>query len=417
MASSNYTLQWLSDDHAFHFQILRALSMSIYDGADLGEVLVASHSIIPKSLESFSNAFIEVAESVYKRAKSLANSKFPASARTAFFSAATYFRAADFYLHENPSDPRIFDYWGKQTAAFDAGLATLTTPNERVTISTPDFDIPGIWFAPDDSVEQRPTIIMFNGYDGSQEEMYHAAGVAALERGYNVLTIEGPGQPSVRRYQEVGFTHEWEKVVTPAVDYLLSRSDDVDPNSIGLFGFSFGGFLAPRAAAFEHRLAAVMAIDGVWDFGARVRHDFGEAAMRVYNSGNKTAFDALAQRYFEPDAPTELRWGLGQGLWAFNTRSAYEFVTLTAAYTLEHVVDKIKTPVFVAEGQHDPASLGQPEKLAKALGGCGHYHLFRAEDLAAEHCGMGALKQQNQVVLDWFQGILDSERGCTIKKC
>jgi pimeloyl-ACP methyl ester carboxylesterase len=328
MASSNFTLQWLSSDTAFHFQILRALSMSVYDGSDLGEVLVAANSIIPGDLESFSKSFVEVAQVVYKRAKKIAKSKFPASARTAFFSAATYFRAADFYLHENASDPRIFDYWESQTAAFDAGLATLATPNERVTINTPDFDIQGIWFTPDEVVEQRPTVIMFNGYDGSQEEMYHAAGIAALERGYNVLTIEGPGQPSVRRYQNVGFTHEWEKVITPTVDYLLDKKDAVDPDSIGVFGFSFGGYLAPRAAAFEHRLAAVMAIDGVWDFGARVRHDFGEEAMRVYNSGNRTAFDALAQQFLKPGVPTPLRWGLGQGLWSFNTPSAYDFVTL-----------------------------------------------------------------------------------------
>jgi hypothetical protein len=78
------------------------------------------------------------------------------------------------------------------------------------------------------------------------------------------------------------------------------------------------------------------------------------------------------------------------------------------------VIDKVKTPVFVAEGEYDVATLGEPKKLADELGGCGHYYLFQAEDIVAEHCGMGALKQQNQVVFDWFQSILDSERGCTI---
>jgi cephalosporin-C deacetylase-like acetyl esterase len=32
-----------------------------------------------------------------------------------------------------------------------------------------------------------------------------------------------------------------------------------------LFGNSFGGFLVPRAAAFEPRIAAVVCVDGIYD--------------------------------------------------------------------------------------------------------------------------------------------------------
>src|SRR3569833_200216 len=93
--------------------------------------------------------------------------------------------------------------------------------------------------------------------------MLHVAGFAALERGYNVITYEGPGQPSVVRYQRRGFIAEWETVVTPVVDYLFTRPE-VDTSRIALLGYSMGGFLAVRAAASEHRLAAVMAADAVY---------------------------------------------------------------------------------------------------------------------------------------------------------
>ena len=43
------------------------------------------------------------------------------------------------------------------------------------------------------------------------------------------------------------------------VDYVLSRPE-VDPKRIALIGASFGGYFAPRAAAFEKRLAAVIAL-------------------------------------------------------------------------------------------------------------------------------------------------------------
>lgn len=401
----------LSADSAYHFQILRAAAHAAYDGSDIAEVLYAANKIIPADFESFSGAFAKLSFTVYDRAKSILSKKFPVSARSAFFAAATYFRAADFYLHENPADPRILEYWGNQTAAFDAGLALLDTPNERVLVNAPHFDVPGIWFTPDEEVKQRPTIVMGNGYDGAQEEMYHAMGAAALERGYNVLTYEGPGQPSVRRYQELGFIHDWEKVVTPVVDWLLEeKSDSVDPDSLALIGFSFGGYLAPRVAAFEHRFAAIMAIEGTWDFGARIRIDFGPEAMAIYDAGNKTLFDSLAQQYFQPGAPTALRWGLGQGLWAFNTRSPYDFVTETLKYTLEDVVDKIKTPVFVGDAENDPEDYGQPKILADALGDLAYLYDFKEKEYIGEHCAIGSWVQQNQIVYDWFQELLDAKK-------
>jgi hypothetical protein len=58
----------------------------------------------------------------------------------------------------------------------------------------------------------------------TQEELLHAVGFTALERGHNVLTYDGPGQRSGlslspardRLHLRLGE----EKVVTPAVDLL-----------------------------------------------------------------------------------------------------------------------------------------------------------------------------------------------------
>ena len=57
---------------------------------------------------------------------------------------------------------------------------------------------------------------------------------------------------------------DWENVVTPVIDYALTRPE-IDPDRIALVGWSFGGFLAPRAAAFEHRIAALIADPGQGD--------------------------------------------------------------------------------------------------------------------------------------------------------
>jgi cephalosporin-C deacetylase-like acetyl esterase len=70
-----------------------------------------------------------------------------------------------------------------------------------------------------------------------------------------LLTFEGPGQRGVIRKQKIPFRYDWEKVVTPVMDYALSRKE-MDPSRISLMGISMGGYLAARAAAFEDRIAA-----------------------------------------------------------------------------------------------------------------------------------------------------------------
>ena len=42
-----------------------------------------------------------------------------------------------------------------------------------------------------------PTLIVVGGFDSTLEELYASAAAAAVERGYNCLTFEGPGQGEV----------------------------------------------------------------------------------------------------------------------------------------------------------------------------------------------------------------------------
>lgn len=136
-------------------------------------------------------------------------------------------------------------------------------PGYRVTLPGPGFEIPVIFYPASNDEVERPTILVGRGYDGAQEDLLHYIDFEVLSHGYNFATYEGPSQPTVRRDQKVGFIPQWEKVVTPIVDYLSSHPK-VDANTIALVGVSFGGTLAPLAAAYEHRLAAVITLDGLW---------------------------------------------------------------------------------------------------------------------------------------------------------
>ena len=56
--------------------------------------------------------------------------------------------------------------------------------------------------------------------------------------------------------------------MTPLVDAVL-KIDVVDPKGIVLEPWSLGGYMAPRAGAFEHRLAAVICDPGQIDVGGK----------------------------------------------------------------------------------------------------------------------------------------------------
>ena len=107
--------------------------------------------------------------------------------------------------------------------------------------------------------------MVHSGFDGTAEELYFETACFALQRGYNVLIFEGPGQGGVIRVQGIPFRPDWETVVSPVIDYAV-RQKEVDVERMALMGISFGGYLAPRAAAFEKRIKACIANGGVYDF-------------------------------------------------------------------------------------------------------------------------------------------------------
>ncbi|KAI4867211.1 2,6-dihydropseudooxynicotine hydrolase [Hypoxylon rubiginosum] len=395
----------LNADSDFHFEILRALSFAPYQGADIGEVLVAANQIVPGDFESFHDAFYDLANRVHDSAQAIDSARYPVSARNALFREAAYYRSADFFLHGNWTDPRIDSLWTQQLAAFDAAIKLLPTPGERVTLQGDGFEIPAVFYG-SGLRGRRPTMLMCNGYDGAQEEMYHAVGEAVLQRGMNVITFEGPGQPTVRRQQGAGFIPEWEKVVTPVIDYALSRRD-VDAHKIGLWGQSFAGYLAPRAAAFDHRLAAVVAFDGLYSFAQAVFDQFGPEVTALYESGDEETFNGIILSVLaDPATPTTIRWAIEQGIWSFKSASPFEWATEVEKYTLDGIVQNITTPVFVAAAQEEKFFAGQAQILAEKLGDLATYHLFESIDGAGEHCSLGASVLSNQVVLDWFQDII-----------
>jgi predicted alpha/beta-fold hydrolase len=228
--------------------------------------LATASRIISGDFDSWYKEWNALAEKVSSEAEDQLVGNHLISARDSFLRASTYYRTSEFFLHGNPDDPRINSAYQKSIRAYKACAALFDPPIEPVEILYEQTTLPGYFHRVDSSGRKRPLLIMHSGFDGSAEEMHVDGARAAVERGYNVLTFDGPTQFGPLHRERLIFRADWEKVVAPVVDFALTRPE-VDPFKIALMGTSLGGVLAPRAAAFEKRIAALIANDGVYDYG------------------------------------------------------------------------------------------------------------------------------------------------------
>lgn len=399
----------LSADPSFDFNLLRWIGTAPYHGADIAEVLDLAGRLTAGDFESWHSEFFSLAERVAHEGWQ-DRPATPVTGRDRAFRAAAYYRAADFYLHGDPADPRIKITWAEARDQFDQAIAEMVPAGERATIAADGFEIPAIFYrASRDSAPgptgrdstPRPTVLMFNGFDGSQEEMLHVCGFAALERGFHVVTFEGPGQPTVLREQGLGFRHDWEAVVSPVIDFC-ETVPEIDSGRLALLGLSFGGYLAPRAAAFEPRIAAVITIDGLFDGYESVTNLLPLQIRSLLDGRDADGFNAAIRHAM--DKSMGLRWWIEQGLWAFRVGTPYELYDHARLYTLDGVVDKIACPVLVCQATADDVNPGQAGRLADALGARATLRSFTAGESAAAHVHPGAWVLMNGVVFDWLTG-------------
>lgn len=394
-----------SDDH-FAFEFVRNLGFMYYGGADLGEMIVTAQNIAQGDFESWFDHWNQRAERVLDRALSDLDTGHHVSARGGLLRASTYFRMSEFYLHGNPEDPRILSASRASQQAYAKAAELIGATWQPIEVPYEGTTLPGYFYKPDTSNKPRPTIIFHGGFDSSAEELFYYGGAPATLRGYNCLTWDGPGQGAPMREQKLPFRPDWEKVVSPAVDYALTRPD-VDPDNLVLIGMSLGGYLAARAAAFEHRFRAAVFFDGVYDFHASLRNILPKEAIAAYDAGDRTKCDDIVSKKMLGN--TSLRWAVTQGTWSLEAPSVAELLDRSRPYTLDGVIDKIRCPCLVMEADGDIFFKGQPQQVFDKLQVRKAFARFTAEDGAENHCQSGALAYKDEVVFNWIAETLGSE--------
>ena len=398
-------MRFMFRNQAFSFQALRAAGFAVYGGADLGEVIVTAQKVKGGDVASWHRSWKATAERVHKIGSEALAAGHRVSAREALLRASNYYRTAEFFLREHPAaDPEVRLLSARSRETFAQAASLLDNPVAPISIPYEGTTLPGYLFLVDDSGTARPTVIYNNGYDSTLEEAYFAVGAAALSRGYNVLAFDGPGQGAALRNQGLVFRPDWEKVISPVVDFALTRPE-IDPEAIALFGYSLGGLLVARAAAYEQRVAALILDDGLYDLYAASTAGTPAFFIRWIDQGRDNRTNRLAALNARFDIGA--RWGQQNGCWAMGAHSPADLIRKTKDYSLAGVAQRVTAPTLILDAEHDHFSKGQPQQVEQALTQAATTLVtLTAAEGAGEHCHMGALTRSHQVMFDWLDDVL-----------
>jgi hypothetical protein len=391
-------------DSLFDAQWLRAAGHASSGGADVGECFAAAGRIREIDAESWYDAWWSLGESVRAQADQSRSQGHQASALSAYLRASNYFRAAYTFLIGAPVDPRVVEGYRRQRLAFESAAALMTPSAERVAIPYAGRSLHGYLFRPTGEVRPRPTLIITGGYDSTAEELYFFSGAAALARGYACFVYDGPGQGAAIVEDGLVFRPDWEAVVGPVVDFALTRPE-VDPARIAMLGISFGGYLAPRAASGEPRLAACIADPGEFSLFEELKSRVPAFIARQLFDGNRSVLALLEFLMRRRLRHTTAGWGLRRCLWVHGLGDPMAYFRLTQEYTLEGRVDRIRCPTLVCSAENDEIG-ASADKLYAGLT-CEKARLvFTAKEGAGAHCEAGARSLFNQRAFDWLDSVL-----------
>lgn len=385
-------MKFLFDDESQSFEALRAAGYAYAAGADLGEILVTCRNIPEGDDDAWSTQWAATAARIEGLAHESLTAGHRVSAREAFLRASNYYRAADFYRRVDPdNDAESLRLHRASVDTFDKATSLFDTPVRALEIPYEDTTLPGYLFLADDSGEERPTILFHGGYDSTLQEDYYVLVPAALRRGYNVICFDGPGQGDNLR-KGMKFRPDWEAAVTPVVDTALTIPE-VDGDHLVLIGMSLGGYLAARAAAFEHRVAACVLYDGVFDCGP----SFAALASKVASTPG--GLEAILAN------DTGTRWLVNNAWWVMGESTMDGLVKVFTEYTLENVVQNITCPTLVLDGENDQFAKGQPDKVYAGLTCEKEIIHFPEDEGGGEHCQTGALFLFHQKTFDWIDTV------------
>ena len=377
----------LNDEANFNYQLNRVIN---WDGGRLEDVQKVSGKI--HNSDDWKRELILLGDEAMKEGRT--------------DNAIAYYRMSEFFMYDGDPDKR--KYYEKATKLFYEYYADFfegENPRiERYDVPYENVKLPLMHVVPDGA--SKGTILIHGGNDSYFEEFLFTV-LYMQEQGFEVYMFEGPGQGGVMRVQGKHFTHEWEKPVKVILDYF--KLSDVT-----IIGISLGGYLAPRAAAFDKRITKVVA----WS----IFPCFQDILVSMQPQGTQRAFHILMKLHAHPllnlvfgkkakKSPI-IDWGIKHGCYAYEAKDAYSYAKKLKLYDIAPVADQITQDMLIlgASGDHfiDYHLIGKEINMLRNVRSL-TFRLFTDKEEAENHCNVGNGKLAIDEILSWITRIGSKE--------
>jgi dipeptidyl aminopeptidase/acylaminoacyl peptidase len=384
MASNGSWIEHFPGNFVWSNALLVTKGMAPYGAVALGEIDEVCERL--KQRQSEPDAWREEWCALGSRLEKVADR---AAAEGHQFTAGNYYLRAGMYYFTGerfvvPGEQKR-DIGRKALQCQHAGLERRYPSMERVEVPYENTTLPALFMKAPGVSGRAPTIVMFNGMDNCKEMSVLFAGLEFAARGWNTLAIDGPGQGETLRLRKIYARHDYEVPGTAAYEFVAKRPD-VDSKKVVIMGYSFGGYYAPRIAAFETRYAACVCLGALhWDLHAWQKKIKEQLAADPKKSAQSTF---------------QFQWILGLA----DPGAALERARL---FSLAGVAERIACPVLITHGANDRvvpvqaardlyAALKASKKTLK---------IFTPEEGGAEHCQVDDRPLGIAYIADWIAAL------------
>ncbi|MEY2942786.1 MAG: hypothetical protein RLY97_800 [Pseudomonadota bacterium] len=301
------------------------------------------------------------------------------------FSAGNKFKRAAIYFQtgermQGHGHPGRAETYAKATGNFLRGAELAGDPVTRVEIPYQGKRISGLLHrAPVEG--PAPCVVYCNGLD-STKEMLWMGGIpyALAKRGIHTLCVDQPGTGEALRLHNLPATPYSEQWASHWVDWLEAQPY-VNAKAIGMTGISLGGHYAPRAVAYEPRIASGAA------WGAN--HNWHEVQYKRMKR--------------EGENPVPHYWS--HVFWVFGASDMEDFLAKSKDMDLNGHMGRITVPFLVTHGVNDrQISPDYANQTYNQLVNSPRRELkwFTAREGGVEHVGADNHAFAIDYIADWF---------------
>jgi len=382
--------------------------------AEIGECLSVARIIDEADGESWHRAWAALADRVKVSADESLAAGHTISAREAYMRACNYYGTAEYGI--SPIHPSFHTLWEKSVACFHKGAALLSPPVQFVNVHFEDKILPGYFWRPQEDNQTRPTLIAAGGNDSALEEVFWIVGLAAVRRGYNFFTFEHPGhRGAMHLYNDCIKRPDYEVPYKAAID-LIETLPGVDER-LALTGYSFGGYVASRVAAYEKRIQAVVPNSPILDlYEVTVAFWDIEKMAKLFN----LIPGALIKWVYDKSmSKSPMRLALKQytdwtgGLFPNHMTPAEKFeagINFQKPFTIRDRLDQFTCPTLAMVSAADGEVLHRQaqEMIERIPARKKQLHFFTLEkDGSDDHCQLDNTSRGAQIMFDWLDEVFD----------